>query len=342
MRLFPSSKRVATIGGYVVGGHAGIGAVRHGVLADGGNILALRVLTVEENPQALELRLGGGFGTAGQESVDAVDLVHFSFGTAGVVTEVEMPSTTSWAWRDVAYTFDDLERAAEFALAVTLADGLDVKNVHPVSPSVTPHLTPLQLPADRAAALCMVAPHSYSGLGRLARSFGGREALHAATGAGPRDIPFFEYTWGHTVWWVRKGVPQLATVIALLPEQDPIGTLRAVTAGLGSPLWVGISCKRFAGRPALQLALCVDGAVPGRLEQAAAVADEAGCLVADTHRPVLGHTSIYAFGDAQREFKQRVDPYGLLNPGKLDGVDATDTDATLSNGLPSQGFSSRR
>lgn len=54
------------------------------MLADLGNIAALRVLTLEETPRALEVR-GSDVG-----------LVHFSFGTAGIVTQVEMPSTTAW------------------------------------------------------------------------------------------------------------------------------------------------------------------------------------------------------------------------------------------------------
>ena len=56
MRVFPSSKRVGTVAGYVGGGHAGIGAIRHGVLADAGNILGLRLLTAEPVPRVVEVR----------------------------------------------------------------------------------------------------------------------------------------------------------------------------------------------------------------------------------------------------------------------------------------------
>lgn len=330
LRVFPSSKRVGTVGGYVVGGHAGPGAVRHGVLADRGNILGLRVLTLEPSPRALEVR--------GED----VDLVHFSFGTAGVVTEVEMPAAPAWAWCDLVLGFPDLPAATAFALEVVLADGLDVKNVHPVDAAVAAHLTPLGLPAGRAAALCMVAPHSREGLLALGARHGATVELEAATGEGPRGIPLYEYTWGHSVFWVRKAVPDLATVIALLPEADPVGALASLLARLGRPLWVAVSCKRFAGRPALQLALCVDGGADARLAEVSAVATGLGCSVADTHRPVLSASSIYGFGERQRAWKRDVDPLGLLNPGKLAEVDAADTDARLSGGLVASGFDARR
>jgi FAD/FMN-containing dehydrogenase len=330
LRVFPSSKRVGTIGGYIVGGHAGIGAIRHGVLADTGNILGLRVLSLEEEPRAAEVR------------GDDVNLVHFSFGTAGVVTEVELPVAKMWPWRDVVHTFPTFEAAAAFALDTMLADGIDVKNVHPVDAAVAGHFLPLALPPGQAAALCMVAPHSREPLALLARRHGGEPVLDVRTGQGPRGIPLYEFTWGHAVWWVRRSVRTLATVIALLPEDDPIGTLPKLRAELGHPVWFSLSCKRFSGRPTLQLALSIDDAKEGRLLEAGRIAADLGCLVADTHRPVLSETSIYGFGERQQAFKAEMDPYGLLNPGKIAAVDATAADTALSEGLSSRGFSARR
>jgi FAD/FMN-containing dehydrogenase len=329
LRVFPSSKAVGTIGGYINGGHAGIGAIRHGVLADRGNILGLQVLTMEETPRLLELR-----------GAD-VDLVHFSFGTAGIVTEVEMPAAQLVPWRDVVFTFERFADAVAFALAGLLADGLDLKNIHPVDSAMARHFSPLELPAGRAAALCMVAPQSLEGLRALANDHGGRLDVDVATGEGPRGIPLYEYTWGHATWWVRKAVPTLATLVALLPEDDPIDTLIALRKQLGEPLWLGVSCKRFAGRPALQLMLGIDSAEPHRLADASSVATELGCLVADTHRPVLGATSFYASNDRQRTFRAEVDPHGLLNPGTHED-DADERDATLSGTLSASGFTARR
>ncbi len=327
MRLFPSSKKVGTVGGYVNGGHAGIGAVRHGVLADRGNITGLRVMSVEESPRIVEVR-----------GAD-VDLVHFSFGTSGIVTQVEMPTTKAWPWRDVALSFPTLAHATDFALQVALADGIDVKNVHPVDSAVAAALTPLRLPAARAAALVMVAPHSREALLSLAGD--DVEVVHdVRAGSGPRDIPFYEYTWGHSVFWLRKRYPQIATLIALLPETDPVATLTALLPRLPDPTYVAISVKRFAGRPALQLSLCVPGEV--QLVAASVAASELGALVADTHRPVLSASSIYRFEERQRIFKNGIDPHGLLNPGKLSDIDASAADNSHSGGLTSSGFSARR
>ena len=56
LRMHPSTKRTATIGGFVAGGSGGIGSVNYGGLREPGNILAARIVTVEEQPRIIELR----------------------------------------------------------------------------------------------------------------------------------------------------------------------------------------------------------------------------------------------------------------------------------------------
>ncbi len=46
LRMHPSTKRTATLGGFVGGGHAGIGSCVYGVLRDRGNIIGLEVVSV--------------------------------------------------------------------------------------------------------------------------------------------------------------------------------------------------------------------------------------------------------------------------------------------------------
>ena len=85
LRLHPSTKRTATIGGFVAGGSGGVGSVTYGGLREPGNILAARVVTVEREPRVLSLR------------GDAAQKVNRAYGTTGIITALEMPLAPHWA-----------------------------------------------------------------------------------------------------------------------------------------------------------------------------------------------------------------------------------------------------
>jgi FAD/FMN-containing dehydrogenase len=325
LRMFPSSRRTATAAGFVVGGHGGIGSIRHGVLGDRGNLLGLRLITVETPPQILELR------------GDQADLIQFSMGTAGIVVEVEFPLTRARAWRDMIFSFPSLDQGVEFAHQLTLADGLDVKNAMPCDARSASYFTPLAayLPEGNAAVLCMVAPHATERVTELAAEWGGAPTLDVATGQGPRGLPLYEYTWGHSIWWIRKEEKDLAVVLSLLPVEQPGKALRTLLDTVGEPVWVSIPCQRIAGRPGLQIGLGVDASVPGRVQEVTDAAEQAGCLVADIHRPFLGEGSIRRIDERREVMRNRVDPQGLCNPGRIDRPAAGP--ATPLPGAPTSG-----
>ncbi len=86
--MHPSTRKLATLGGFVGGGHAGVGTVNWGILRDRGNVLGLKIISIEETPRVLELR------------GDDVNLVHHAYGVNGLVTEVELPLAPAYEWLD--------------------------------------------------------------------------------------------------------------------------------------------------------------------------------------------------------------------------------------------------
>ena len=78
---------------------AAIGSITWGGLRDFGNVLRLRVMTMEAEPRTLEL--------TGQDLHKAVH----AYGTNGVITEVEMPLTARYDWVEVIVGFDSFDAA---------------------------------------------------------------------------------------------------------------------------------------------------------------------------------------------------------------------------------------
>jgi FAD/FMN-containing dehydrogenase len=69
-------------------------------LRDFGNIIRLRVVTMEEEPRVLDL--------TGEE----LPRVSHAFGTNGIITEIEMPLAPAYDWTEMFVAFDDFMDAA--------------------------------------------------------------------------------------------------------------------------------------------------------------------------------------------------------------------------------------
>jgi FAD/FMN-containing dehydrogenase len=121
LRMHPSTKRTATIGGFIAGGSGGIGSVTYGGLREPGNILAARVVTVEEEPRIIELR------------GDAAQKINRTYGTTGIITALEMPLAPAWKWIDLVVVFDEFLEAASFGYDAALADGIIKKVLAPIT-----------------------------------------------------------------------------------------------------------------------------------------------------------------------------------------------------------------
>ena len=99
LRMHPSTAHTATIGGFIAGGSGGVGSISWGGLRDFGNIIRLRVVTMEEEPQVLEL--------TGED----LHKVTHAYGTNGIITEVEMPLAPAYDWVDAIVGFDSFDEA---------------------------------------------------------------------------------------------------------------------------------------------------------------------------------------------------------------------------------------
>ena len=112
LRMVPSTYRTATIGGFIGGGSGGIGSITYGQLRDRGNLHAVRVVTMEDDPRVIELR------------GDEVQKVNHAYGTNGIITELEIPLAPAYPWAEIIVAFDDFMTSANFGQALGDADGI--------------------------------------------------------------------------------------------------------------------------------------------------------------------------------------------------------------------------
>jgi FAD/FMN-containing dehydrogenase len=305
LRFHPSTRRTATIGGFVAGGSSGIGSLTWGTLSEPGNVLGLCVLTMEETPRVLELR--------GAEIAKA----NHAYGTNGIISEVEIALAPANDWVDVLLAFPDLGAAARFADAFARS-GLGKKLACVLAPGIvqtwfTPHAG--RLAAGEAAALVMVAQADYAALAALRATHGGRIAHREMTE--DAATPLYEFSWNHTTLWALKRDRSITYLQTLFPAPDHVARALAMAERFGDELPLHLEFVRLGGQVCCFGLQLVRFTTEARLAEIIAIHEEEGCPVFNPHAFTLEEGGMKQVDHAQLAFKREADPHGLLNPGKM-------------------------
>jgi FAD/FMN-containing dehydrogenase len=307
LRMHPSTKRTATIGGFVAGGSGGIGSVNYGGLREPGNILAARVITVEEEPRLIELR------------GDAAQKINRAYGTTGIITELEMPLAPAWPWIDVVVVFDDFADAASFGYDVALADGIVKKLLSPITaplPSYFGALKPF-CPDGKSILIAMIAEPSLESFKALLGNRG-TITLETPTDDSPGKVPLYEYTWNHTTLQVLKTDRSVTYLQCLYPHDRLMEKVIEMRKLFPDEVLQHLEFIRFGGRITCSGLPVVRYTGADRLNEIIRLHEACGVHIANPHVFTVEDGSRYKRADAdQLGFKHEVDPYGLLNPGKM-------------------------
>lgn len=309
IRMYPSTYRTATIGGFIGGGSGGIGSILYGQLRDRGNLIAVRVVTLEDEPRVIELR------------GDDVQQVNHAYGTNGIITELEIPLGPAYPWAEVIVTFDDFMTAARFGQALGDADGLIKKLISIHAAPIPSYFTSLQpyLPDGCHAALLMVAEPSMELLAPLVSEFGGTITYHKSAEAAGKKTLLAEFTWNHTTLHARNVDSSLTYLQTLFPYDPDLKLVQHMYEHFGDEVIMHLEYFRVGGAvipAALQL---VRFSTPERLTEIIHYHEEKGAFIANPHTYILEDGGRKEIDQAQVAFKAQVDPYGLLNPGKMRG-----------------------
>lgn len=307
LRMHPSTKRMATIGGFVAGGSGGVGSVTYGGLREPGNIIAARIVTVEETPRVIELR------------AEAAQFVNRAYGTTGIITALEMPTAPAWPWIDLVIAFDDFETAMQVGQEVALADGVVKKLLTPIAwplPSYFKEL-PHAFPDGKNVLVAMIAEASLESFKMI---LGKRGVIthEAPNEEAPGKLPIYEFTWNHTTLQALKIDRTVTYLQCLFPHDRLIPSVLQMRDMFPGEVIPHCEFIRFGGRmtcSALPLIMYKD---PDRLNEIIRLHEANGVFIANPHVYTLEDGSRHKRADVdQLAFKHDVDPYGLLNPGKM-------------------------
>jgi FAD/FMN-containing dehydrogenase len=311
LRMFPSTRATASVAGFVAGGSGGIGSISWGGLRDFGNVIRLRVLTMEENPRALELT-----------GADLHKAVH-AYGTNGIITEVEMPLAPRYDWVDVMLGFDDFETATAFGAALGAQDGI-LKKLVAVVAAPAPHAYFLRhrslIPENASVAILMIAPHALDAFYAFSKPWKAKVLLDSSRAA-PETLkglpPNYELTWNHTTLRALRVDPAITYLQVRYGEGLPLERLHRILNKYAGEMIGHVEFIRFNGRIEFAGLPLLRFTTEARLEEIMRDHEAMGAYVFNPHRYTLEEGGMKQTDAIQLAFKRETDPRGLLNPGKM-------------------------
>ena len=312
IRMAPSTYRTATIGGFVGGGSGGLGSITYGGLRDRGNLLAVRIVTMESEPRAIALR--------GEE----VQKVNHAYGTNGIITELEIPLAPAYPWVEAIATFSDFMTAARFGQALGDADGIIKKLISIHAWPIPKYFTALSeyIPEDTHAALLMVAESGLEPLQELVEEFGGEITYEKAASSAGKGVNLGEFTWNHTTLHARTVDPSLTYLQSGFPADRNLQMVEHMYRYFGDEVMMHLEFTRANGKAVPNGLQVVKFTTESRLNEIIRYHEEKGVFIANPHTYILEDGGRKEIDPVQFEFKKRVDPYGLLNPGKMRAWDS--------------------
>ncbi len=308
-RMVPSTVRSATVGGFIAGGSGGIGSVLYGQLRDRGNLRAVRVVTLEDEPRIIELR------------GDDVQKVAHAYGTNGIITELEVPLAPAYGWAEFIVTFTDFMTAARFGQALGNSDGIIKKMISVHAAPIPDYFTALQsyIPTGCHCALVLVAESDREPFQSLVQEFKGEICYEKSAQDAGKGISLVEFSWNHTTLHARAADPSLTYLQSLFLNDPKLELVQRMHDYFGDEVIMHLEFIKVNGvviPAAIQIVRFTTG---DRLNEIIEYHELQGVFIANPHTYILEDGGMKTIDYDQLNFKRMVDPYGLMNPDKMRG-----------------------
>ena len=247
--------------------------------------------------------------------------LHHTYGTNGIVLELEVALAPTLPWMECIAVFDQFDDALDFANRFTRAPALVKKEVCFLAAPIPEYMTTLAdfLPAKCHAVLLVLAPESEEGLADMVKSHRGHISYRkTADEIRTSNRTLIEFTWNHTTLNALRVDKTLTYIQSGFTPSRNIEQVKALEKALGGEVLMHLEFLRTKegefNCSGLQI---IRYTTEARLNEIMAIYREHGVQINNPHVYVVEDGKQNSLDPKVLEFKQRFDPLGLLNPGKL-------------------------
>ena len=308
LRMYPSTLAKASVGGFLAGGSGGIGSVTHGGLRDFDTVRAFEVVTMEKEPRVVL-----------HEGAAVHEILH-AWGTNGILTRIWLALTPAVEWSQFTVAFDTFDEGFLFAKEIAEGSEWTKRLVTVFEWPIPSFFTPVKqvVASDKTLVLLMIASAQVEALREIAIAAKG-EVTFTGGYVGPRTQPLLsDYTWNHTTLWAMKADPTWTYLQAGFSPTNCMEQFRLLRERYGKEILFHIEFMKNGE------SVIIPGAIPlvwftteERLNEMIAYCREIGVFIANPHVNYVEDGGRFRADNIQLKAKQKYDPRGLLNPGKM-------------------------
>ncbi len=307
LRLMPSTYRLATAGGFYCGGFGGVGSITYGSIGDPGNVLGVRALSMAEQPQAIELR-----------GAEARDLYH-AYGVNGLITELEFALAPALDWQEVMLSFPAFMSAVNFCQALGSTCGT-MKKLLTLLADPLPQMCGLEgkIPAGHTAVVAIVNRPGLDALHELREKFGGalvEEQPHAEVFGTTKSM--IEHSWNHTTLHIFRKHKDITYLQSGFRPWENVERVEQMHEHFGEEVMMHLEFLRADGAVTCSGIQVVRYTTEERLNEIIQYHRDQNVHISNPHTYILEDGGKLSVDPGQLAMKRRLDPQGLLNPGKM-------------------------
>lgn len=308
MAMFPSTQDIATIGGFVAGGSGGIGSIANGALREKGNIIELKALSVEATPQEHVF-----------EAEEALQ-IHHAWGLNGAITEVTLRTVPTRDWIGCMATFDSYRAAYGAGHALATSQTIARKLCSVVDARIAGYFPRLKghIREDKHLLVTLVPREDIDALRALVAGQGGMLDLALTEEErAAKSIPHvFEFAYNHTTLQVLKADRSATYQQIGVADPADVDSVIAVEKAIGDDVWHHHEFARVDGTLIAADLPIIWFKDETRLREIDGIYAAHGFTVWDAHTYHVEGGGLKDADYRHLAWKKRMDPKGLLNPGK--------------------------
>ncbi len=310
LRCMPSTYRTASIGGLFSGGFGGIGSINYGPISTSGTVQSIRILTIEDRPQVLELR--------GEDLLT----YHHTYGTNGILLDLELALAPARDWDEYLLGFASIESAYAFCCALLYSAGIEKRELSLYDGQAASYFKdiPFKLQDDHFLVMALVAPHNRQSLVQLCAEHAGEHLwAQSFVEAKASGLTLMEHCWNHSTLQALKHDKSFTNLQTNYDNDRALEQLAELKALVGDEVLIHLEFIRLANSQMQVTGLpLVRYSTDERLTELMALHESLGIKINNSHSCMLEdgkHGG--ALSPAILASKAANDPQSLLNPGKI-------------------------